>query len=381
MANDRQALVAVCASVAFSLVLVSLVAFVANWRLLPQPDPAYEGVATQPRVLHWFYGYHLQRWDAGWYREIAEQGYQGQSVSFFPLYPAAVKLGIATGLNFPVASSLVSLLATLVSAYFLFKIAEIELGDIKLAQQAVRWLLIFPTAFFLFAPYTEALFLALLLLALYSLKREWYLSASLAAGALALSRVGGVLFVIIVGAEIMRRWREPNVRWKIIGVLAAPFVSLGGYMLYLQAKFGDALAFLHQQASWDRNAGLGLSEFVGRWIKYVNEYSLVFSADNLAPIVSRLVDVSFLVFTLVVALLVFIRWRKDYGLWMFAMVALPLASGTMLGMPRFVMPLPFTYLYLARQVRGETLRWILSTLFTVGWALLLALFSIGYWVA
>ena len=105
-------------SVVFYLVILSLFSFSANWRFLPTADPAYEGLQPSSRVLHWFYGYHLQHWDAGWYQQITEHGYQGQSVSFFPVYPLLVLIVETSGLGFVVASSIVSLVATLVGLYF-----------------------------------------------------------------------------------------------------------------------------------------------------------------------------------------------------------------------------------------------------------------------
>lgn len=368
-------------TVLFYLGVLSVFTFAANWRFLPTADPAYDGLQASGRVLHGFYGYHLQHWDAGWYKQISEQGYYGQAVSFFPAYPLLVHAVELGGLDFPVASSLVSLAVTLVGLYYFYKFALREMGDSRRAIRAVRWLLIFPTSFFLFAPYTEGLFFALLMIFLYYLNGQRYLYAALAALAIALTRITGVLVVVLVVGELVRHWHEHAIRQRLIGLIAAPFAGLIGYMVYLQAKFGDAFAFLHQQASWDRNITLTMASFVERLSNYIHEFQLVFSTSNLAPIISRLTDVTFLIGGIIITVLIFARWRKDYGLWMLSMIAMPLMSGTLLGMPRFVLPLPFTYLFLAKFVKNETVIWMLMFSFAACWLWLLVQFSRGYWVA
>ena len=60
----------------------------------------------------------LVRWDAGWYGEIAQNGYwlragEQSPVAFFPLYPALIGLILKLGVNRWVAGSLLSLCAAL----------------------------------------------------------------------------------------------------------------------------------------------------------------------------------------------------------------------------------------------------------------------------
>jgi len=82
-----------------------------------------------------------------------------------------------------------------------------------------------------------------------------------------------------------------------------------------------------------------------------------------------------------VIILIYRKWRKDYAIWMAAMVGLPLLSGTLLALPRYVLPLPFTYIFLAKFIKNQQIKNALQTVFVIGWTLFLIMFSGGYWVA
>src|SRR4051794_9953041 len=79
------------------------------------------------------------KWDAQWYAGIAEDGYgfvrqheDGRLLAdyaFFPLYPAAERfVSTLTGLAFPVAGVLLSVLASVVAAGGIFAVANRVLG-------------------------------------------------------------------------------------------------------------------------------------------------------------------------------------------------------------------------------------------------------------
>src|SRR6476469_8592393 len=90
------------------------------------------------------------KWDAQWYVGIAENGYgfvrqheDGRLLAdyaFFPFYPAAERLvSTLTGLAYPVAGVLLSVLASVVAAGGIFAIANRVLGTREAVVTVVLW--------------------------------------------------------------------------------------------------------------------------------------------------------------------------------------------------------------------------------------------------
>ena len=115
------------------------------------------------------------RWDAFHYLRLAEVGYVQSSpntngpssVVFFPFFPLAIYI-VSFALQDLVLSALViSLTASVGAGYFLFRLVALD-ADEATAWRAVLLLFSFPTAYFLAAPYSEALFLFAVLASVYA---------------------------------------------------------------------------------------------------------------------------------------------------------------------------------------------------------------------
>lgn len=98
------------------------------------------------------------RWDTVNYIEIAQNGYANpQNTIWPPLYPLLIRGGLALGLHPLAAALLVSNAAALGFFWLLYRLAERE-WDAALARHTLLAVVIFPTAFFLVAGYSESLF-------------------------------------------------------------------------------------------------------------------------------------------------------------------------------------------------------------------------------
>jgi hypothetical protein len=117
-----------------------------------------------------------QRFDTLWYVKIATQGYSPDdgSTVYFPLYPLLIKLlGKVLLENYLLAVLVVSNVAYVGVLFYLYKLAELELGKAA-SRRSVLYLSVLPTAFFFLVAYTESLFLLLTLAALYCApKKPW----------------------------------------------------------------------------------------------------------------------------------------------------------------------------------------------------------------
>jgi len=100
--------------------------------------------------------------------------------------------------------------------------------------------------------YSEALFLLLLALTLlFTDKKKWWLAA-IAAGLASSTRFIGVfLSLVVIGTSLRGAWPLKNRSFlKLIGLGSLSIAGLFGYMVYLQIKFHDALAFVSAQQFW-----------------------------------------------------------------------------------------------------------------------------------
>jgi hypothetical protein len=203
------------------------------------------------------------QWDARWFLQIAEQGYEEvpQTVAFFPLYPAVTHaVAWVTGSTL-VAGVLISLASGAVAAWALAEIARPLLGE-RGARDTVLYLALFPPAFVLTALYSDGLFLALAAGSFLAALR----GRSLTAGVLgALATATRLLGLALLPALVYLLWRgrSPRALARLAPLLLLP-AAIGLYALYLQHTVGDAWAFTRAQADWDRN-GSALGPLQGLW--------------------------------------------------------------------------------------------------------------------
>ena len=196
-----------------------------------------------------------RRWDADLLRKIAEHGYGGYPdaypdrgvEAFFPGFPLLLRAVHVVVPGWTAAGLLVSLVAGAVACVALARLARRQGLD---GDRAVLALLLGPSAVFLAAGYTEALFLALALPAwLAAQDGRWRAAGLLAAGASAV-RVNGLFLtaaLVVLFAVQVRRPRR-DALW-----LLAPVAVVLAYAAYLRALTGDWLRwFRAQEEGWHR---------------------------------------------------------------------------------------------------------------------------------
>ncbi|NLT97649.1 MAG: hypothetical protein GXW96_05755 [Christensenellaceae bacterium] len=212
------------------------------------------------------------RWDALQYLRIATQGYYDAAdgwirIVFFPLYPAAVRLlNIVIG-HEHIAALAVSWLCLSGACVFLYKLALLD-ADAAAARRAVRFLLLFPVAVFLGAPFSESMFLLLSLACVYHARTGRFVAACALGGLAALTRSVGVLLAVPVLLEMLGAYGLTPGGWKRRGADAvrqffyrAPallLIPLGtaAYLVMNHALTGDALLFLRMQSEkWSQSFG------------------------------------------------------------------------------------------------------------------------------
>jgi hypothetical protein len=217
--------------------------------------------------------YGLCQWDCGWYLSIIQNGYDsvphgyqyGNAANwpFFPLFPTIVYLfKILIPVNSIIASLIINNSIFLLFIILLYFYME-TLVDYKRALNGVLAFCFFPFTLYLSVPYTEALYLTLLLVGIISLKKRNYLVAIMAGIFLSVTRNGGIFFLLIFISFYIndikiiyadKEKRIAKIRYMIIGVLFMP-ILLELFSLYLYYKTGDGLAFIHIQKGYGRDVG------------------------------------------------------------------------------------------------------------------------------
>jgi hypothetical protein len=259
----RRAAVATLAVWATTLLLAMVATpIVASGPATPvAPAPGFAGLEPPPvdAAGGELLGTALVRQDALWYLAIAADGYPtGGAVpaaaAFFPAFPAVVAgVGAVLGGRLLVAAQLVALLACAAALAGVHELARDLLGS-RTARWAVVATAVFPTSFFLVAPYPEGMFLAASTWALVQLARgrPWH-AAALAAVA-TLTRPVGVLLAVplvlgVVGADTAGR--RPPLRDRAVAVAG---IGAGGVAILLHGhlSWGRPLAVLEAQSGWQR---------------------------------------------------------------------------------------------------------------------------------
>ncbi|HEX2032307.1 MAG TPA: mannosyltransferase family protein [Actinomycetota bacterium] len=246
-----------CVAVFVAFRLGITVLEVAGVALLPGLDPVgapgWPANETTP-------GWHnvvtsSERFDALWFLSIATEGYRDGdgSAAFFPGYPLLIRAVTPLVGGHPLAAALlVSNLAALAAMVVLYFLTSSEFGEAA-ARRAVLYLAVFPTSFFLLAPYSEAPFLLFALLTLWAARRGRWEIAGVAGAAAAATRNVGVLLVAPLLAEAVAQADEERVsRARAVGWSLGPAVGTAAYLFFWWRFSGDWLAPLHQQATWQR---------------------------------------------------------------------------------------------------------------------------------
>ena len=203
----------------------------------------------------WNIAQQWMQWDASHYVRIAVEGYAvGPGYpAFFPLYPLLIRAGDAVlpG-NAVISSWVVAHLCAFGALAILYRLAEHEFGR-KVAQRTVLYLALFPTGFFLLAPYNTSLFLMLMVGTLYAARRgHWWLAGGLGALASA-TRLFGLLLAIALAVEYLRQYRarERKIGPELLSIALVP-LGLLAYMAYSARVLGNPMAFSVAQEQWGR---------------------------------------------------------------------------------------------------------------------------------
>jgi len=313
----------------------------------------------------------MVRWDSGFYRDIVKGGYQSvagiRNTAFFPLYPLLVWLLSRLIGHVYLSGLVISNIMLLISLFYLYALVHHEYSDDDTASRAVFYLASAPTAFIFSAMYTESTFLAFLIACLYYARTGRWGLAAVTGAAVSAARIPGIVvtvFIILEGflQTGIRFWPTPwnmqaqfellkrNARrirfcWQSFLAAIGSTAGLLVYMVYLKNTFGDPLAFIHQQFDWYGEV-TGIP-FFRLFIDTFNNLHLDRNFWTGQINVNLLQDVLATLIFLPLVIAVIVKMRPSFGIFTLIVFLIPLTSGNMISMRRYVLTLVPCFMLLA----------------------------------
>lgn len=333
-------------------------------------------------------------WDAVFFQRIVTYGYWAHPGSqetprlllraaFYPGYPLLARgvyevlhpLGVGvTGAMLVTNQVLVFPMAVLI-----YLMGTSLTGSRDVGLRTVHVLLLFPFAYFLLAPYSEATFLTCVAGFVWALRtRRYWVAAAFAAVAGATRPVGLVLAgILLVGYLEQHRWRPSSLALRPLGYVTVAVSGFAAWAAYQWHYTGTPFyAERMERLGWNRSFTPNLFHAI--------RYAFVAQPLTAGPFSSVALNAITMIGLLVAfGVLSWIVWKR-FGIAMGLMCAvfllLSLATGTLFSFNRYVLPLLPAFVVIA----GWTARWrtfdfVYKTLGAILLGLFLVLYTHGIW--
>lgn len=200
---------------------------------------------------------NMAAWDGQWYAGIASHGYfydprRESSVAFFPAFPLLARI-VATVARVPVEVALlivssVAWLAALVAAGAYLRGRGLD----SLVAPTTLVMCWFPTTFYFRMAYSESLFLALTIVTLHGIQRQWPAwRLALIVGLATATRPVGLALLAPLAYDLWRRIGEHRQKWwSVAPTLLLACWGLLCFIAFQAYAFGEPLAFVKTQHWW-----------------------------------------------------------------------------------------------------------------------------------
>ncbi|MFN2586688.1 MAG: mannosyltransferase family protein [Actinomycetota bacterium] len=311
-------------------------------------------------------------WDPAHYLRIADVGYRSSGedalfIVFFPLFPLLVAaIGLVVR-NLVVAAVVVTTVSSVASGWLLYRLVRLD-RTVEDSWGAVILLLAFPTAYALFAPYSESVFLMCVLASVYAARTgRWWLAGIAGLGATATRMVGLALVpTLLVEAFVAQRGSVPGAVRKLGAIALVPL----GFVSYLAVNgvvHGDPFHFLEvQDEHWFQHA-------VPPWVPVTDAIQAMGGTD--LTVETFLVHPSRLVAIAFAAGVLAWGWRSMRPAdrtFSAATMLMVMSASWLISLPRYLLALYPLFSTMGRLGRRP---WLLAAVASAGFVLQLLLFT------
>lgn len=344
---------------------------------IPPSQRQYLGNTLFPAApyLEWIWA----NFDGVRYLAIAANGYSGFNFAYFPLLPWTISfLQKILATSFLETALVICNLAFLISLFVLYKIALLDYSK-KIALKTLFWLAIFPVSFYYGAVYTESFYFLLATLSFYFARKSNWALAGIFGYAAGLSRfVGVALFPALIVEWLAQNQLTLKNFVKTKGYFI--FLTLMGvitYGLFLQLKHGDFFLFQKALSDWKQDKFVFPLLVVWKYVKaaflFPEKFRFTYWVMNLELLATVAYFSS--------AFYVLKKIRLSYGVFMLVSLIIPVCTGTLESMPRYLLPLFPAFLSLALLTsKNKFLFWAITALFLILSFVFTSLFTRGYFV-
>lgn len=334
---------------------------------------------TSQSILDSSFFYPWANFDGVHYLAIAKYGYTTEA-GFFPFYPLLIKIFSSINIDYFFSALFISNLAFIIGLIFLYKLIRLDFSD-KIARQSLFFLLIFPTSFFFASIYSESLFFLLLILCFYFARKKMWLFAAIPGMFLSATRIVGVLILPALLWEfyiLEKNNLRSNIQ-KIIPIIIIP-LGLFSYMIFNFLNWGNLFYFAKAQGMLSNNRS------VDQIILFPQTLFRYFKIITTVPIQQfewwiAVLEVGMSVFAVTLLYIAYKqKIRISYLVFSVLALLLPASSGTLSGMPRYIL-VSFPIFISLALIKNRWIKTIYSIVSVILLIILWILFSKGYYVA
>ena len=164
------------------------------------------------------------RWDGANFLQLAEDGYQSRgefrfNLVYLPVYPYTVMVLNFVFHSFLITALIVSAVASLIAGVLIQQLVRVDGGDDDESMRALWYMTLFPTAYFLAMPYSEATFLMFVIAAFLAARTEHWGWAGVMGAFATATRLQGLAILpgLVVEALVRYRWQAPvKAYWLVL---------------------------------------------------------------------------------------------------------------------------------------------------------------------
>jgi Gpi18-like mannosyltransferase len=201
------------------------------------------------------------QYDGNFYMFISQYGYMAPAsllpatytniflYAWFPLYPLMIH-ALSIVIPTQISGLLISNACLFVCCYYLFKLVTLD-NDTSTGLRAIKYMIIFPTAFVFSALMSESLFVMLALMSFYyARKNQWYI-AGCAGFFASLARPVGVYLLLPLAFIYIdsRGYKLERIKADILGLLG-PVLGFFTYMVYCYLTIGFWTPFIFNESTF-----------------------------------------------------------------------------------------------------------------------------------
>jgi len=234
--------------------------------------------------------------DVRGYQHLAEHWYITSTNTELPFFSAMVRAFAPSG-NFFAAAMAINALCAAGAGLYIYRLVLLDY-DQATAKRAIRYMYIFPSAFFFAVPLAGSICLFFSVVFVYLVRKRYFYFAALAGFCAALSDIAGALIVTVAIIEAVNEWRTyakpshpESLALRIFRAILPSTGILSGLGCYLYINYisyGNALYFLGRRHVyfardtwyfWDTAAYL--CEQTKIWLATTPEIAFAVSIPNL----------------------------------------------------------------------------------------------------